>query len=72
MRHQTEVLRSLFNERAGQWIPLPEIMSIAAQYNARIFTLRREGMNILNKTKIVNGIKHSWYKYETSDQLSFV
>jgi len=40
---------------------LPDIQSIAAQYNARIHELRGEGMDIQNKTKKINGKRYSWY-----------
>lgn len=64
MRHQREQLRRLFLNRPSQWIPLPEIMQFAAQYNARLFELRhREGMVIENKTAVMNGVRHSWFRY---------
>ncbi len=60
---QTEEMKKLFELRPFQWIPLPSLMKIAAQYNARISELRGDGMNIKNKTEKVNGKKHSWYRY---------
>ena len=65
---QKELIQSLFLARPNQWIPLPEIMQYAAQYNARIKELRESGMLIQNKTKIVNGKKHSWYLYSPEGQ----
>ncbi len=65
MKNQLATIRSMFISRQNQWIPLYEIMGIAAQYNARIYSLRQEGMAIINKTKIYGGVKHSWYKNET-------
>jgi len=58
---QREGLRNFFISKINQWIPLPEIMRFSAQYNARIYELRRMGLNIINKTKEINGVKHSWY-----------
>jgi hypothetical protein len=48
----------------GDWVPLPTIADCAAQYNARIFELRRLGFRIANRTRIVNGTKHSWFRLE--------
>ncbi len=46
----------------GGWVPLPEITNCAAQYNARIFELRRLGFRIENRTRKVNGQRHSWFR----------
>jgi hypothetical protein len=44
-------------------VPLPEILAFGiAQYNARIFELRRLGFRIKNRTKEINGVKHSWFR----------
>lgn len=69
-------MRRLFEDRPNQWIPLYDVFVIAKQYNARIKELREEGMEIVNKTKFVNGQKHSWFKYvetktEPSGQVVF-
>ena len=60
---QTERIKELFTSHPNEWIPLYDIFIIAKQYNARIHELRREGMIIYNKTKEINGSKHSWYMY---------
>jgi hypothetical protein len=52
-------------EAHGNWVPLPQISACAAQYNARIFELRRLGFRIINRTKEVDGVRHSWFKLET-------
>ncbi|SRR6266403_1356175 len=44
------------------WVPLPEIMACAAQYNARVLELRRLGFTIENKTERINGVRHSWFR----------
>lgn len=60
------ILRLLIEAR-GAWVPLPEIMACAAQYNARIHELRREGFNIPKpRVEVVNGKKHTWYRLLTS------
>jgi len=65
MKDQLNMVRNIFKSKQNQWIPLYELTEIAAQYNARIYTLRREGMEIINRTKTINGVKNSWYKYVT-------
>lgn len=61
---QRERIRQLFLSRPGEWIPLPEILDMKiAQYGARCLELRREGMNIQNRWEMVNGQKHSWFRY---------
>jgi hypothetical protein len=47
---------------SGGWVPLPEIMACAAQYNARVLELRRLGFAIENKTERINGVRHSWFR----------
>jgi hypothetical protein len=49
----------------GEWVPLPRIAGRAAQYNARIFELRRLGFRIANRTKDVNGTRPSWFRLES-------
>lgn len=49
----------------GEWVPLPTIAECAAQYNARIHELRGLGFRIANRTKLENGVKHSWYRLES-------
>jgi len=46
----------------GAWVPLPEIAACAAQYNARVLELRRLGFRIENRTKKVDGARHSWFR----------
>jgi hypothetical protein len=46
----------------GDWVPLPKITECAAQYNARIHTLRRLGFRIENRTKEVAGVRYSWFR----------
>lgn len=63
---QRDRLRDLFRSRVNEWIPLPDIQALGiAMYPPRIKELRGEGMNIINKEERINGINHSWYKYQT-------
>jgi hypothetical protein len=50
----------------GDWVPLPKIMACAAQYNARVYELRRMGFAIRNRTRDVDGVRHSWFRLEAA------
>jgi hypothetical protein len=64
---QLERLRNLFERREGMWIPLPEILKTGcAQYNVRLMELRNDKhhpMNIVNRIEVIDGVKHSFYRY---------
>jgi hypothetical protein len=66
---RARILRLLIDAR-GEWVPLPEIMACAAQYNARILELRRAGFNIENRTEGVDGARHSWFRLLNSSSLA--
>ena len=55
------ILNLLISAR-GAWVPLPEITACAAQYGARVLELRRLGFRIENRTKKVDGTRHSWFR----------
>ena len=60
---QREKILAILRERAYAWVPLPDILALGiAQYNARIYELRRDGYRIENKTQPVNGQRRSWYR----------
>jgi hypothetical protein len=59
---QRERIYNLLVCAQGEWVPLLEIAAIAAQYNARVFELRRLGFLIENRTKEVDGVRHSWFR----------
>jgi hypothetical protein len=64
---QADRILAILSARAGSWVPLPEIMACAAQYNARIFELRRRGFTIENRTeKFETGVRHSWFRLMNS------
>ena len=58
---RSAILRLLLDAK-GAWVPLPDIMECAAQYNARIFELRKQGFNIENRTQMVGDVRHSWFR----------
>lgn len=63
---RARILRLLIDAR-GALVPLPEIMACAAQYNARLFELRRSGFHIENRTERDDtGKVHSWYRLVNS------
>jgi hypothetical protein len=79
MGQRAQMLQRLIAEKGGK-VPLPELLKISAQYNARIFELRRLGFRIDNETKVIAGVKHSWFwlvvdpaenKKESEPALSF-
>jgi hypothetical protein len=63
---QSAAILRLLIDAHGAWVPLPEIMACAAQYNARIFELRRLGFHVENRTEMVIGFRHSWFRLLTS------
>lgn len=62
---QADRILAILRAREGSWVPLPEIMACAAQYNARIFELRRRGFTIENRTETDSetGARHSWFRF---------
>ena len=58
---RSQVLEKLINARGGR-VPLPEILACAAQYNSRIFDLRKLGFRIVNERERVNGQIHTWFR----------
>jgi hypothetical protein len=60
---QSEKIIALLRSARGAWVPLPEILALGvAQYNARIFELRKRGLDIENRTQTVDGVRHSWFR----------
>jgi hypothetical protein len=60
---QRDRILSVLIQARGTWVPLTEILPIAAQYGARIFELRKKlNFNIENRTQEVNGVRHSWFR----------
>jgi hypothetical protein len=64
-RAQRAKILELLISAHGTWVPLPKITDCAAQYNARIFELRRLGFKITNRMQEVNGSRHSWFRLES-------
>lgn len=59
------ILRLLIEAR-GAWVPLPQVMACAAQYNARVLDLRRLGYAIENRIEKINRKRHSWFRLVNS------
>jgi hypothetical protein len=60
-----KILRLLIEAR-GDWVPLYEILPLAAQYSARICELRKQGFRIENRNEAVDGVRHSWFRLVNS------
>jgi hypothetical protein len=57
----------LLRSRNGEWVPLPEILALGvAQYNSRIYDLRRAGFDIQNRIEEIGGVRHSWFRLVSS------
>lgn len=63
---RARILRLLVDARGG-WVPLPELLALGiAQYNARVWELRRLGFTIENRTETMDGQRHSWFRLVAS------
>ena len=63
--HSTQRSRilALLIQACDAWVPLPEILALGiAQYNARIFELRRLGFQILNRRQRQGGQLHTFFR----------
>jgi hypothetical protein len=56
-----DILEELQAARGG-WVPLPQIMRHAAQYNSRIFSLRKLGYKVENRSEVLGGVRHSYFR----------
>ncbi|HSK42517.1 MAG TPA: hypothetical protein VLA83_01380 [Candidatus Binatia bacterium] len=63
---QPQHILDLLMAAEGAEVPLADIMICAAQYNTCIHELRKRGYNIVNRAETRNGVKHSWYRLESS------
>ena len=64
---QTELLRDLLLSQPGQWVPMPKIAATIGAYavHSRIAELRSDtGMHILNRQCVIDGKRHSFYRYD--------
>ena len=62
---RARILRLLVEAR-GREVPLPEIAACACQYGARIYSLRKMGFVILNRTEERDGVRHSFFRLVSS------
>jgi hypothetical protein len=60
---RAKILAELVSAR-GDWVPLYRVTQHAAQYNARVYELRRMGFVIRNRTREVDRVRHSWFRLE--------
>lgn len=59
---QSGRILKLLKERSGEWVPAPELSAISLQYCARIFALRKAGVEIENRTERSGKIRHGFYR----------
>jgi hypothetical protein len=70
---QRDRLLALLRSRAGDWVPLPDILALGiAQYSARIYELRREGYRIESKGERRDGVRYTWFRLATNPTLDVV
>ena len=62
---RARILRLLIEAR-GREVPLPEIAACACQYGARIFSLRKMGFVIENRTQEIDGVRQSFFRLVSS------
>jgi len=64
---QAAILALLVCARGAE-VGLPEILRLGiariARYNARVDQLRKLGFRITNRTQVVEGKRHSWFRLE--------
>ena len=60
---RAKILAELVSAR-GDWVPLYRVTQHAAQYNARVYELRCMGHVIRNRTREIDGVRHSWFRLE--------
>jgi hypothetical protein len=65
-KSQRQHILDLLMAAEGADVPLADIMACAAQYNRCIHDLRKGGYKIVNRSETRNGVKHSWYRIESS------
>ena len=60
---QRAKILALLTAAKGGEVPLPAIKALAAQYNSRLYELRRAGFLIPPpRMETVRGTRHSWYR----------
>ena len=64
---QCDRLLALLEAHRGDWVPLPTVLALGiAQYNARVWELRRAGYAITNRKEMAeDGSVHSWFRLES-------
>jgi hypothetical protein len=65
-KSQPQHILDLLMAAEGAEVPLADIMVCAAQYNYCIHALRKRGYKIINRWEMRDGVKHSWYRLESS------
>jgi hypothetical protein len=61
-RTQRDRILQLLRDANGGWVPLPELVKLAAQYSARVAELRAQGHVIENRTEWAGRQRHCWFR----------
>ncbi|MFY9560148.1 MAG: hypothetical protein WAQ52_07935 [Terriglobales bacterium] len=63
---QTDRVLRLLIDAGGDWVALPRILALnIAQYGARLYSLRRQGYRIENKSTTVAGVRRTAFRLVT-------
>jgi hypothetical protein len=54
-RSQESRILWLLQSAWPEWVPSPALAGVSLQYGARIFSLRRKGWKIVNRTRLADG-----------------
>jgi hypothetical protein len=49
-------------EAEGGWVPAPQLARISLQYCARLYSLRKRGIEIENRVEVRDGVRHGFYR----------
>jgi hypothetical protein len=60
--NQCSKILGLLIAARGSWVSLLDIKECGAQYNARIYELRRLGFGIENRIGETDGVRRSWFR----------
>jgi hypothetical protein len=64
--NQCSKILGLLIAARGSSVSLLDIKECGAQYNARIYELRRKGFGIENRISEVDGVRRSWFRLTSS------
>ena len=63
---QEDRILQLLRSNGVSWTPAPRLSEISLQYCARLYSLRKQGVDIQNKVEVRNGVRHGFYRLRRS------